>query len=907
MKSFVAKWIIRAAVFRAPADRRPTMRSEWEAEVTRELRSGGGWGTVRSALGAFSDARAMRHIERSGRRATPDGFLTRWSESLAVSFRSLLRAPGFSAVSILTLAIGLGSSAAIYTLLDRILFDPLPYPDAERLVNVDNQVPGAGPDVVWWLSTAQWVFYTDNATSLDALGIYSTGGATVITASGPQRNRTATATHEVLGLLGGTPRLGRLIQEADDQPGAPQTVVVSEGFWRDQLGGNPDAIGSSVSMAGEPYEIIGVLEGSVRLPGGSEALAPAIWMPMRIDRGGRFFNSHRFRGIGLLSEAATPESAATELARLRDRLPERFPDAYSQGFFDQYGFRTQVGTLRSSVLGDSPTALWILFGGVGLVLLIACANVANLFLVRMEGRSRELSLRVALGADRSAVTRYVLSDGLVLAIVGGLLGLTLAVLSIPAVINAAPEALPRLEGVAVGLDTILFGIVVSAVAAIAISAIPVLSRQESIGSLMSGGRGSSQSRAQNRIRGVLVVSQIALAMTLLVGAGLLVQSLTLIRASDPGFDPEGVIALDLHATADRYPDDQALWLFHQQILDRVSALPGVTSVGMGEELPVAGSYGCTVQGFEDESTYDRVRAAGMTTCAGQSRVTPGYFETLGIPVLAGRALEPGDNDDPNRAAVVVSQAFADRFWPGEDPIGKGIGPGGRTIPPYYHVVGVVGDVAKAAEVGRPPLADQAIAVYYPGVYMRTENRWGGWYPGSMRLLVRTDNDPATIVPAVRRIVQELDPEIPVSNVRLMSDVVEEATTDVTFVSSLMVIAAMTALLLAAVGLYGVVSWVVSRRTREIGMRLAIGAHPSVVVRTVVGGTMRLAVLGLIVGLPLSFAASRVGESVLVGVSATSPLAYLSATALVCIVALSAAWIPARRAASVDPASSLRYD
>lgn len=907
MKKAIALLIIRLAAFRAPHERRDDMHAEWRAEIIRELNGGSGWSVVASALGSFADARTMRNIDRTGRRTAPEGFFTLWLQSLAVSFRSLLRTPGFTVISVLTLAIGLGSSTAIYTLLDRIVLDPLPYPEADRLVNIDNQVPGAGPDAIWWLSTAQWVFYTENAADLEALGLYRVGGANVQTPSGARRARMASATREVLGLLGASPHLGRLISDTDDEPGAPLVAVVSNSFWRDQLGGDPDVLGSTISLDGSPTAVVGVLDDDLRLPGGTTSRAPEIWIPMQIDRGGVFRNSHAFQGLGLLADGVTPDRAEVELAQLRDRLPERFPDAYSSNFFTRYGFRTQVTPLREAVVGTAASTLWILFSGVGLVLLIACANVANLFLVRMESRQRELSLRVAIGADRAAIGRYVLSDGLVLAGSGGLLGLLFAYASVPVITRAAPEALPRLDGVTLGLDTAVFALAASLLVGVAISAWPILTRSDSVGNLVSGGRGSSVSRVQNRLRGVLVVSQIALAISLLVGAGLLLESLTLIRASDPGFEPEQVAAIDLYATPDRYPDDVALWQFHREVTTRVGAIPGVVSVGLGEEVPVSGGFGCTVQGFENESIYGRIEAAGMTTCAGQSRVAPGYFETLGIPLLEGRYLEAGDNDDPNRAAVVVSKAFADRFWPGESAIGQGIGPSGRTIPPYYYVVGVVDDVAKRAGAGRPPLSEKAIAVYYPGVYQDTENSWGGWFPGTMTLLVKVDGDASGVYADIRRIVASIDPEIPLSNPRLMEDVVADASADVTFMSSLMIIAAAAALLLAAVGLYGVVSWVVSRRTREIGMRLAIGAHPSSVVRGVVGGTLRLAALGLLLGLPLALLTSRVGQAVLVGVSPTSPSAYLAASMAVVLVAGVAAWIPARRAAAIDPAASLRYD
>jgi predicted permease len=401
----------------------------------------------------------------------------------------------------------------------------------------------------------------------------------------------------------------------------------------------------------------------------------------------------------------------------------------------------------------------------------------------------------------------------------------------------------------------------------------------------------------------------ALALTLIVGAGLLLQGLRTLRAADTGVDTEGVVALDLYMNPQTHPADIDLWNVYSEILSRVRALPGVAAAGMGEEIPVSGGYGCTVQGFEDESVYDRVSAAGMTTCAGQERVTPGYFEALGIPILEGRALDDGDHADPRRASVVVSRAFAERFWPGESAIGKGVAPSGRTIPPYYRVVGVAGDVARQSDPGQPPLSQQAIAIYYPVMHdPDTPGNWGWWWAGNMTLVVRTDAaDPLSAFPAIRQVIRDIGPEIPVADARSMEEVVKGAVADIGFVSLLMAIAAGMAIALAAVGLYGVVAYVVSRRTREIGMRLAIGAEPGTVIRSVVGQTLVLAGGGILVGIPLALLTSRVGRSVLVGVEPTEPTAYLVGAAVLVLVALAASWLPARRAAAVDPVTALRTD
>ena len=729
-----------------------------------------------------------------------------------------------------------------------------------------------------------------------------------MTPSGPERVRAVRVTSSIFPILGAEAQLGRLLTEADDDPSASPVIVISDGLWKRALGGDADVIGQTLTLGATPLEIVGVLTPGLDLPGWGRDQVD-IWIPLQIDRNGSFGNSHVFPAIGRLAPGATPEGVEAEADRLQNRLIDNFPNAYGAEFFERYGFRTMATPLKDDIVGEVKATLWVLFGGVLLVLLVACANVTNLFLVRVEGRRRELALRRVLGASRAALSRYILSESLILATLGGGLAVVAGIWGIPALTRLAPEGLPRIEDVALGCETALVTLLAAVLVGTLVALYPMVGRSTREGHLGSGGRGSSVGRDRQRIRGVLVVSQMALAITLLVGAGLLYESTRSLQNADAGFEPEGVATVQLFADVSRYPDDVALWDLHRRVLDAVRAIPGVTDVGMGEGLPVSGLRGCTVQGFEDQTVYARMDDAGMTTCAAQVRITPGYFQALGIPLEAGRYLEPGDNDDPTRMAVVVSRAFADRFWPGEDPIGKGVGPRGRAIEPFYRVAGVVGDVARNSDEGAPPLSQTAMAIYYPGVHNPdTEGWWGWWWPGAMDLVVRTEGiEAASVLPAVRQVVAQIDPEIPVANAGVLADVVDEATAGVSFLSTLMIVSALAALLLAAVGLYGVVSWVVSRRTREIGMRLAIGAAPAEVVRGVVGQTMRLAVAGLAVGLPLAVFTSQVGRSVLVGVEPTSPAAYMGAAGVVALVSALASWMPARRASRIDPAESLRAE
>jgi predicted permease len=905
----IARVIVRVASLAAPADRRSAMLAEWDAELQREFSAGGRWNVLGASFGALADAWAMRQLRRREQEVRMGMGVEGFFEGVRTAVRGLARAPGFSAVTVLTLAVGIGGASAIYTLIDRVVIDPLPYPDSDRLVRLENQVPGIGPDAVWQLSTAQFVHYSDEAETLDEVGLFRPVGGNVSTESGAVRVRGVLVTASVVRMLGARARLGRVIGEEDDAPSAPQVMMLSHAFWTGALGADPDIVGTSLHYNGVPFAVIGVLEPGIDPPGLPPEARPDVWMALNIDRAGSFQNNHVFPALARTSPEATTAEVESELARLAVRLPDAFPNAYSASFLEGSGFRTTATPLKEHVLGDLARNLWILFAGVGLVLVIAAANVANLFLVRVEGKSRELGIRSALGAGRRDIARLLLAEGMSLAVLGGLLALVVGYWAVPALTLLAPSELPRIQGVGLDFGTVTFTVILSLLVGLMIAAVPMLegSRSTAAQVLTESGRSTTASRARRSLRTILVATQMALALTLVVAAGMLLQSLARLQATDPGFDPEGVVALDLHATQARYPDDVALWGFYRNALEGIRALPGVTSAGLGEAVPVSDSYGCTTQGFEDEVVYQRLRDAGLTTCAGQVRVTPGYFEALGLELIDGRLLEDGDMDDPSRASVVVSKAFADRFWPGEDAIGKGVG-AARTIAPFHHVVGIVADVRRASDDGRPPLSQDAIAIYYPVVdNPDVEGNWW-WWPGDMTLLVRAAGAGAeSLLPAIREVVAGVDSEVPVANARLLEDVVAGALVYVSFLSLLLSLAAAVALTLAAIGLYGVISYVVSRRTREIGMRIAIGAQPREVEGMVLRQTLGMLGVGLVVGVPLAMAASNVGSAMLVGVEPTTPVAYIVAAALMTSITLVAAWLPARRAAAVDPIEALRSE
>jgi putative ABC transport system permease protein len=819
--------------------------------------------------------------------------------------RSLGRSRGFTAAAILTLGLGMGASAAIYTLLQRVVLDPLPYPDPDRLVRVRNPVPGVGADEEWNLSSAQYFYFTQHAHLLAQIGVYSQDGSNFTSTQAPQRVRVASVSAPVLGLIGAHPARGRLLGADDDRPGAAPVVMLSYNFWQRQFGGDATVVGSTIRLDDRPFQVIGVMARGVELPpdrGETVRTASDLWVTRQLDPAGPFYNNHVLPAIARLAPGATPTAAERELAQLRSQLPAAFPRAYSQEFFDRYGFHTRLYDLKQFVVGDVARNLWILFAAVGLVLLIACANVANLLLVRLEGRRRDTAIRTALGAGWRELSGDALREGAVLATAGGALALLLGYLSTRWLVSLAPSGLPRLEEVRLDGHSLAFALGMAVAVALALALVPALQFRSprNVGSLSEGGRGGTAGVDRHRLRGALVISQVALALILVVSAGLLLRSFTRLRSVNPGVNPGGVLTVQLYLPYQRYDSVSKVWRFYSALFERLRAAPGVSAAGVSEGLPFQDSYGCTVQGFEDKAVYQRVKDANMTTCAGQEATSPGFLESLGIPLIAGRMFTAGDNAQPGAGAVVVSKAFADRFWPGEDPIGKGVNPNGRDGPTFYHVVGVVGDVHGSSLDDAP-----AIAIYYPVVPMATV-RFNA--PRGVYLTVRTSKGaPLSYLAAVRNAVAAIDPEIPLANAMSMDTIVAQSMSRLTFTMTLLAIAGVVALLLAAIGLYGLISYVVGRRTNEIGVRLALGAQPGQVQGMIVRGAVGLTLVGLVCGIAGAAVFTRVLRGLLYGVAASDPVSYLIACAVLGTVAAVAAWVPARRAARVDPTVALRFE
>ncbi len=810
---------------------------------------------------------------------------------LRFALRSLRKDPGFTTVAVLTLALGLGATTAIFAVVDSVVIQPLSYPDASRLVWIDQPVPKYDARRPWSVSEAGYWDYAANVPALAGVGAYTRADVNVAGPEGSRRARAALATASLLGVLGARPALGRLYGAAEDRPGGEAVALLSDGYWRSALGADRGAVGRVLRIDGQPVTVIGVLPRGFRLPDASVDL----WLPARLDPAAPPINSHYLSVVGRLAPGATAASLSAALNRRVARFNELYPRAYYPGFIKQFGFRAEAVPLRTHVVGDVAGRLWILLGAVGVVLLIACANVANLFLVRTEGRRRSLAMRAALGAGSGRLARHYVSESLALTLLGGAVALWIASWGVQLLLALKPADLPRLQDVGVGGGAIGFCFGVAILGGIVFGLFPVLRSRVDYQALREGTHGLTASAGARRVRSGLFVGQVALAVVLLAAAGLLLRTFERLRAVRPGFDPEGALTLEIGLPTDGYRGYDETTAFWRTALERVRALPGVVAVGAGQSLPVDDGMSCALMGFEGSTreTEDEGK------CIPKAMVTPGYFAALGIPVR-GRAPDWGDVDRSS-GAVVVTRALAARLWPGQDPIGKGIRPGGPGQG-YYRVAGVI-DGLHMDGLDKPPTP----MVFYPvRPASSTLPLWGA--PRELTLIARTRTaSPQALTNSVRRVLAEIDPAVAIGTVRTMRRVVSQSMARTTFTLVLLALAGAMALGLAAVGIYGVIAYLVARRRGEIGVRMALGASAASVRRLVVVQALRTAVPGAILGILGALLLGRLLRSLLYEVSPGDPLALAGAVVVILGVAAIASYVPAVRAGRVAPMEALRYE
>lgn len=816
--------------------------------------------------------------------------------SILASFHSLARelgrAPGFLLVTVITLGVALGANAALFTVFNAVLIRPLPYPDPDRLVALKHDAPGFGVDY-FQLSDGTYALYRKENRVLADLGIYRNGAVTLTGGGAPERLASANVTGSLFSVLESPAELGRTLQEADEKPGAEPVAVLADGLWRRRFGGDPKVVGTILWTDGVARRVVGVMPPGFAFP----APETAIWLPMAIDPAHYQIGDFSDPGIGRLRPGVSPARAARELSALVWRIPEVFgQQALPLDMIKSAKLAVHVTPLRDTIVGDVERVLWIVLGSVVCILLIACANVANLFLVRAEGRQREMAVRTALGAGRGDIVRLFLGESMILSLLAGALGLGLAWAGTRLLVRLHPQRIPRLEEITLDGHVLLFTVLLSVLAGFFCGGLaawrygsPALAE-----TLREGGRGGTAGRGRLRARNVLVAAQVALALVLLICSGLMVRSFWRLRGVQPGFDPRGVLTLRLDLPEAGYRDAPAILRFTDQLLERARAVPGVTSAAVVNTLPLGGSdssTGYVIEGFPPSPDK-------LPPLLNEAFVSPSYFQTLGIPVLAGRTFE-SLVAHPETREVMVSRGLAEHFWPGKSPLGKRLAVSGNDKPAWYTIVGVAGDV-HVRGLETPPEE----RVYYPMARISGDSAWA---PRDFSLAVKGPGDPGRLVGPVRETIRALDPNLALSEVHPLEELTARSIQGTTYTMLLLAVAAAVALLLGAVGIYGVISYVVSQRTREIGVRMALGAKRDDISLLVLREGLAITLAGVVVGLVCALAVTRLMLALLFGVSPTDPGTFAAVAVLLVAVALLASWLPASRAAAVEPLEAIRYE
>jgi predicted permease len=821
-------------------------------------------------------------------------------QGLAYVWRSLRRAPVFAATVMLTLTIGIGSSAAIFAVVNAVLLRPLPYREPDRLVGVWHDLTAVSLNHIQQ-TAGTYLTYKRFARTVEGIALYDDGAVSVSDPNGrgePERMAASWTSSNLVPLLGVSPILGRTFSEAEDAPKGPSVVVISEDVWRTRYGADRNVIGRSLLVAGKSAEIIGVMPTSFRFPSASTQ----IWLPRQLDPNDPFPGGFSHYGVARLKPGVTLDAAQRDFVNVLPRIlevsPNFAPGMTTKMMLDQAKPIPKLVPIRDDLVGDISGTLWMIAATAALVLLVMCANVANLLLVRADGRHRELSVRAALGAGRARVLAHFFAESAVLAAVSSVLGLGAATLAIRLLVRNGPTQLPRLAEVHVDAAVIVFTVVVGAIVALACSAIPAIRflRADPLSGLRDGGRSGTAGRHKQHARAVLVAAQMAFALVVLAASGLLVRSFQRLHAVHPGFDADGVATIWLALPTLRYPGDSAVVRFYARLTERAAQIPGVQAVGLTSRLPL------DTRAMDQEPMWfegDPIGATKIPPIEVFSTVDAGYFRVLRIPLIAGRLFDSIERQRGDE--VVISLETAMRFF--HDSTGRAaLGKRFRPLPslPLHTVIGVVADARDTSLFAPPPRV-----AYFPEAVYR--DSLDSELARTMAVVVRTNGDAVTATRSVQLLIREMDPTLPTFDARPMRAAVNASIAKLTFTTVVLGVAASVTLILGVIGLYGVIAYVVTLRTRELGVRIALGAQPRAVAAMVAKQGLILSGAGIVVGLGLVIILARFLRSFLFEIAPTDPLALGGATGTLVAFALLASWIPARRAARVNPIDALRSD
>jgi putative ABC transport system permease protein len=807
-------------------------------------------------------------------------------QDMRYGLRMLMKNPGFTLVAVVALALGIGANTAIFSVVNAVLLRPLPFENSERLMQVWSTSVKRG----WNAAPASYLNYRDwreQNQVFEYMAAYSEASAAITYADVPEQIDGIGATSDLFKVLAAQPLMGRTFLPEDERAGGSHVVVLGYDLWQRRFNADPNIVGKQVKFDGESTTVVGVMPQGFRFPLDTGTIE--FWIPLDPEQG---YNKERGANylsvVGRLKPNVTTEQAQAEMTAIGQRLEQQYPDK-------NMGKGVRLVSLYEQMVGQIRPALLILLGAVGFVLLIACANVANLLLARASSRHKEIAIRTALGASRMRVIRQLLTESLLLSFMGGMIGLLLAFWGVDLLGAAIPADIPRITEIGLDLKVLAFTTGVALLTGVVFGLVPALqvSKPDLTESLKEGGRGSTEGLRRNRTRSLLVVIEVALSLVLLIGAGLLIKSFVYLLNVKPGFNPEHVVTANVALPPVKYGESEQQAAFFRQVIERIQTLPNVEAAAVIAPLPLSGSMMQNILTVEGRPPL----APGEKLITDTRLISPDYMRVMGIPLIKGRTFTEQDGKDAPRV-FVINETLARRYFPSEDPIGKRIKVSVRASSEKEdsggEIVGIVGDV-KHRSLDRESSPECYIS------YLQIPDPY-------MTLVVRTKSaDPMGIAASLRSAIQQVDPEEPVFDIQTMNQVLAHSIATRRFNMLLLGIFASVALVLAGVGLYGVMNYSVAQRTHEIGIRMALGASARDVLKMVVGQGMLFTLIGLGLGLVAAFALTRVMGGLLVGVSTTDPWTFMGTAGLLALVALLACYIPARRAMRVDPMVALRYE